>query len=161
MVIGNMKGHRSSAARVLRRADRRALAIAYLSFNDLRGSYATEMARAGVPILALAKIMGNSAAQLERTYAQLERNEDYLRELAEKVPRLRLSGDPELIPPDVTASVVTHTEALADADASETWPADDGYRCGFLQDAAAPLLGLRAAPRAPTSCLARRQGGAR
>lgn len=71
----------------LRRASRRALGEA-ISVNDLRGTYATHMARAGVPILTLAKIMGNSVKMLESTYAQVGRRGDHLRDAADKLPRL-------------------------------------------------------------------------
>lgn len=59
-----------------------------ISCNDLRGTYATHMARAGVPILTLAKIMGNSVKMLEQVYAQVAARGDHLHEAASKLPRL-------------------------------------------------------------------------
>lgn len=45
---------------------------ARLSPNDLRGTYATHMARAGVQPQLLATFMGSSVKQLEQVYAQLQ-----------------------------------------------------------------------------------------
>ena len=73
--------------RRLRIAGERAIGVA-ISVNDLRGTYATHLARAGVPILTLAKIMGNSVKQLESTYAQVGKRGDHLTEAARKLPRL-------------------------------------------------------------------------
>jgi site-specific recombinase XerD len=72
---------------VLRRTSLRAIGEA-VSVNDLRGTYATHMARAGVPILTLAKIMGNSVAMLEQVYAQVGKRGDHLQQAASKLPRL-------------------------------------------------------------------------
>jgi len=65
-----------------------------LSANDLRGTFATHMARAGVPILTLAKIMGNSVKILERVYAQVGSRGDHLHEAASKLPRLASAKKP-------------------------------------------------------------------
>jgi integrase len=63
-----------------------------ISCNDLRGTFATFMARAGVPILILAKIMGNSVKMLESVYAQVAARGDHLRDAAAKLPRLAATG---------------------------------------------------------------------
>lgn len=59
------------ADRMLKAAAERA-GIEPISCNDLRRTYATFMARAGVQALQLAKYMGTSVKQLERVYARLE-----------------------------------------------------------------------------------------
>ncbi|MBN1237435.1 MAG: tyrosine-type recombinase/integrase [Gammaproteobacteria bacterium] len=74
--------------KIIRQAARRAGICDDLSVNDLRGTYATHMARAGVPILTLAAIMGNSVKMLERVYAQVNKRGDHLADAASKVPRL-------------------------------------------------------------------------
>lgn len=65
----------ASACKTLTRAARRAKLIGseeFLSPNDLRGSYATHMARAGVQQALLARFMGTSTRMLDEVYAQLQ-----------------------------------------------------------------------------------------
>lgn len=78
--------------KLIRRAGQRAGICDDLSPNDLRGTYATHMARAGVPILTLAAIMGNSVKMLEQVYAQVNKRGDHLLDAAAKVPRLTASA---------------------------------------------------------------------
>lgn len=77
------------ADHMIRRAGRRAGLGNELSVNDLRGTYATWMARSGVDALTLAGIMGNSPAMLASVYAQVNLRGDHLHAAAERgVPRL-------------------------------------------------------------------------
>jgi integrase len=64
------------ADRMLKAAAKRA-GMQPISCNDLRRTYATFMARAGVQALQLAKYMGTSVKMLERVYARLERPGDH------------------------------------------------------------------------------------
>lgn len=73
---------------VIRRSGKRAGLYDDLSVNDLRGTYATHMARAGVPQLTLAGILGNSVKMLDEVYAQVNKRGDHLHEAAAKLPRL-------------------------------------------------------------------------
>lgn len=82
---------RGSVNQVLQRAAERAKICDDLSVNDLRGTYATHMARGGVPILTLANIMGTSVKMLENIYAQVNSRGDHLHEAAGRVPRLSAS----------------------------------------------------------------------
>lgn len=59
-----------------------------ISFNVLRHSYATHMARAAVPILWVAKTMGTSVKELERVYAHVGSG-DHMHAMAAKMPTLR------------------------------------------------------------------------
>lgn len=62
--------------------------IARCSCNDLRRTYATEMARAGVPMHILMRLMGHTSTRmLEKVYAQVA-SEDR-RSAAEKLPKYR------------------------------------------------------------------------
>lgn len=62
--------------------------IARCSANDLRRTYATEMARAGVPMHVLMRLMGHSSTRmLERVYAQVAA--DDRRSAASKLPQYR------------------------------------------------------------------------
>jgi integrase len=82
------KWHLHSIDVVIRRSGKRAGISDSLSANDLRGTYATHMARAGVPQLTLAGIMGNSVKMLDEVYAQVNKRGDHLHEAAAKLPRL-------------------------------------------------------------------------
>lgn len=74
--------------RDLRQAAQRA-GIAVLSCNDLRRTYATHMARAGVDPLRLAKLMGTSVKMLETVYARLEKRGEHMHAaVAQGVPTL-------------------------------------------------------------------------
>jgi integrase len=86
---GFEKKHQPNIDMTIKRAAKRAGIGADLSVNDLRGTYATHMARAGVPALTLAKIMGNSVKMLERVYANLGVRADHMHEAASKLPKLR------------------------------------------------------------------------
>jgi hypothetical protein len=77
--------------------------------NDLRGTYATQMAVAGVDALTLSKIMGNSPKQLEATYAQVQKDLDHIAAQGQRLPRLRGGG------PDCDNSA-----SNADASAADT-----------------------------------------
>lgn len=79
---------RNNQDRTLKRAGKRAGICDDLSINDLRGTYATMMARAGVPILTVAKMMGNSVKMLEKIYAQVGKRGEHMHEAAAKLPRL-------------------------------------------------------------------------
>jgi integrase len=81
--------HRKCVDFVVRRAGKRAGICEDLSVNDLRGTYATHMARAGVPQLTLAGILGNSVKMLDEVYAQVNKAGDHLTEAAAKLPRLK------------------------------------------------------------------------
>lgn len=59
-----------------------------ISFNVLRHSYATHMARAKAPILWVAKTMGTSVKELERVYAHVSAGE-HMHEMAAMMPALR------------------------------------------------------------------------
>lgn len=75
--------------RDLRLAAKRAV-IDPCSCNDLRRTYATFMARAGVSSLQLAKLMGTSERMLADVYARLEKRGDHMHEaVAKGVPNLR------------------------------------------------------------------------
>lgn len=79
--------HLVSIDQLIRRAGRRAGICDYLSCNDLRGSYCTAMARKGVSIVLVAKYMGSSVRELERTYAQVQlKGEHHQKAVAEGVP---------------------------------------------------------------------------
>lgn len=82
------KWHLHTVDFVIRRTGKRIGLCDDLSVNDLRGTYATHMARAGVPQLTLASIMGNSVKMLEEVYAQVNKRGDHLRDAAAKLPRL-------------------------------------------------------------------------
>jgi integrase len=80
--------HRHCVDFVIRRAGRRSEICDDLSANDLRGTFATHMARSGVDMLTLAGIMGNSPAMLASVYAQVNLVGDHLHQAIEGgVPR--------------------------------------------------------------------------
>lgn len=79
---------KNGLAVTIRRLGRR-IGIEKLSANDLRGTYATHMARAGVDRALLAKFMGNSEKMLSEVYAQIDLPGDHHREAVERgVPKL-------------------------------------------------------------------------
>lgn len=78
----------------IRAAGQRAGISEDLSANDLRGTFATTMARAGVDLATLASIMGNSISELEATYAQLRIAGDHHRTAIDKLPTLFPSAAP-------------------------------------------------------------------
>jgi integrase len=84
--------HKPNIDKTLKRAAKRAGLDDDISVNDLRGSYATALARAGVPILTLAKMMGNSVKMLESVYANVSKRSDHLHEAANALPRLKASS---------------------------------------------------------------------
>ena len=57
--------------------------------NDLRGSYATQMAIAGADPLTLSSMMGNSPKQLVEVYAQVQTDLDHIAAQGARMPRLR------------------------------------------------------------------------
>jgi len=60
-----------------------------LSFNDLRRTYATTLAAAGVPILHLMHLMGHASTRmLEKVYARVGTG-DHMHEAVKNLPRLR------------------------------------------------------------------------
>lgn len=81
--------HEQNVDMAIKRAAVRAGIGDDLSVNDLRGSFATHMARAGVPQMTLANIMGTSVSMLDRVYSQLGIRADHLHEAAAKLPRLK------------------------------------------------------------------------
>ena len=68
LLFDTWTGKQSGLRDACKRAD-----IPPCSPNDLRRTYATEMANAGVPILVLQKLMGHSSGRmLEKVYAQID-----------------------------------------------------------------------------------------
>lgn len=83
------KWHQHSLDHAIKRAGRRTGIHDSLSVNDLRGTYATHMARGGANPIVLAGYMGNSVPMLESTYAQVNIAGDHMRvDAARGVPRL-------------------------------------------------------------------------
>src|SRR5262249_26339893 len=68
--------------KIIKRIAKKA-AVADVSPNVLRHTAATNMARRGVPLWTIAKILGNSVAMVERVYAKSQ--PDDLREGVEKI----------------------------------------------------------------------------
>ena len=72
----------------------RKLRLAAISLNDLRRTFATTLAMAGVPILHLMHLMGhNSTRMLERVYARVGTG-DHMHEAISKLAALRKRPDP-------------------------------------------------------------------
>lgn len=87
---GFPRAHQTNMDKTIKRAARRAGLQGDLSVNDLRGTYATHMARTIDSPLVLAKIMGTSIKMLEHVYAQVGERGDHLHEaVARGVPRLK------------------------------------------------------------------------
>jgi len=83
------KWHQHSLDYAIKRAGRRTGLCDNLSVNDLRGTYATFMARGGANPIVLAGYLGNSVQMLESTYAQVNIAGDHMRQDAARgVPRL-------------------------------------------------------------------------
>jgi integrase len=98
----------SAQNRTIRAAGKRAGICEDLHPNDLRGTYATHMARADVSPLKLASYMGTSVEMLQHVYAQVKlRGDHHHADVSRGVPRLRCSS-----------SAAETTDAAASAGAS-------------------------------------------
>jgi len=76
----------------LNRACKRAGIPTGLTTNDLRRTYATLMARAGVPILHLRDLMGHSSTKmLEKVYARVSQDQ-HMHDAIAHLPRLNLDA---------------------------------------------------------------------
>jgi integrase len=85
--------HEGNADRELRRWAKRA-GLGPLSFNDLRRTFATTLAVAGVPILHLMHLMGHkSTRMLEKVYARVQVGE-HMHEAIAKLAKLLKRPDP-------------------------------------------------------------------